>query len=332
MTVVPTDIVNSVTIKLEPGLDQIIDTEAYYENNNQESQAIIKEEFSYYSSSGPKYEKFSKHLTVREMVRLHFDPYTSSFDLSKQPILVLEKVDKFWPVVKSVSDIKTEIKEEPIEDILDDALDDSEWDKAAEEEILAANEGYLDTSDSVSVPSPQTTFKSSSSRPRRKKSKPKSYKEDFDSDKDPDDVDHVGDDTESMLDEENNGDDPDFDDTKSDDSYMMDMFDSDDSNVEDDANIDLSLVKEEIDNIDEEEGSTRAGRLLASSNECKIVEIGGMKVETYGDYSKCPKCFKNIKSTFIIRHIKLHDLQSVSMNCPYEDCTTSFTRSNNMYG
>ena len=118
---------------------------------------------------------------------------------------------------------------------------------------------------------------------RRKKSKPKSYKEDFDSDKDlddpdHDDVDHVGDDTESMLDEENNVDDPDFDDTKSDDSYMMDMFDSDDSNVEDDANIDLSLVKEEIDNIDDEEGSTRAGRLLASSNECKIVEIGGMKV------------------------------------------------------
>ena len=51
------------------------------------------------------------------------------------------KVDKFWPVVKPVSDIKTEIKEEPIEDILDDTLDDSEWDKAAEEEILAANEG-----------------------------------------------------------------------------------------------------------------------------------------------------------------------------------------------
>ena len=32
-TVVPTDIVNSVTIKLEPGLDQIIDTEAYNSNN-----------------------------------------------------------------------------------------------------------------------------------------------------------------------------------------------------------------------------------------------------------------------------------------------------------
>ena len=34
----PTDIVNSVTIKLEPGLDQIIDTETY--NNNQDDQVI----------------------------------------------------------------------------------------------------------------------------------------------------------------------------------------------------------------------------------------------------------------------------------------------------
>ena len=30
------------------------------------------------------------------------------------------------------------------------------------------------------------------------------------------------------------------------------------------------------------------------------------QVETYGDYSKCPKCEKNIKSTFIIRHIKVY--------------------------
>ena len=35
---VPTDIVNSVTIKLEPGLDQIIDTETY--NNNQDDQVM----------------------------------------------------------------------------------------------------------------------------------------------------------------------------------------------------------------------------------------------------------------------------------------------------
>ena len=51
-------------------------------------QAIIKEEFSYYSSSGPKYENFSKYLTINEMVRIHYDPYISQFDLSKQPILV----------------------------------------------------------------------------------------------------------------------------------------------------------------------------------------------------------------------------------------------------
>ena len=72
------------------------------------------------------------------------------------------------------------------------------------------------------------------------------------------------------------------------------------------------------------------------------------QVETYGDYSKCPKCEKNIKSTFIIRHIKvyghiwniflpliliklfflqLHDLPSHEMKCPYESCATSFTRS-----
>ena len=35
---VPTDIVNSVTIKLEPGLDQIIDTETY--NNNQDTDQV----------------------------------------------------------------------------------------------------------------------------------------------------------------------------------------------------------------------------------------------------------------------------------------------------
>ena len=46
-TVVPTDIVNSVTIKLEPGLDQIIDTEAYNGNNinnNQDDQVRQQQE------------------------------------------------------------------------------------------------------------------------------------------------------------------------------------------------------------------------------------------------------------------------------------------------
>ena len=183
-------------------------------------QAVIKEEFSYYNSSGPKYEKFSKYLTVKEMVRLHFDPYISTFDLSKQPILVLDKVDKYWPVPSSVVDIKTEVKEEPVED-------DAEWERAAEEEILAANEGLFESYSPVAV-SPPPSLK----RPKRKKTKPKSYKEDWESDKDPDTPDIPDDDEDSMFDEENNfEDDPDFEDDKSDISFSMDMLESDDSNT-----------------------------------------------------------------------------------------------------
>merc|ERR1719336_331915 len=103
------------------------------------------------------------------------------------------------------------------------------------------------------------------------------------------------------------------------------MFGSDSNSA------DLSLVKQELGEGGEEEGISRANGLLASSQELQVVEIGGYKVETYGDYSKCPECEKNIKSTFIIRHIKLHDLPSHVMNCPHEGCATTFTRSNNMY-
>ena len=92
----------------------------------------------------------------------------------------------------------------------------------------------------------------------------------------------------------------------------------------DDNSVDLSLVKQELG--EEAEGDSRANGILASSQEMKVIEIGGYRVETYGDYSKCPKCEKNIKSTFIIRHIKLHDLPSNVMKCPYESCATSFTR------
>jgi hypothetical protein len=36
-----------------------------------------------------------------------------------------------------------------------------------------------------------------------------------------------------------------------------------------------------------------------------------VQVETCGDYAKCPICQKNIKSTFIIRHIKSHDFPTI---------------------
>ena len=88
---------------------------------------------------------------------------------------------------------------------------------------------------------------------------------------------------------------------------------------------DTDVSEEDMEDEEGMEGH-RAGGLLASSKECKVVEIGGLKIETYGDYSKCPKCEKNIKSTFIIRHIKLHDQPITTMKCPYQDCSTSFTR------
>ena len=302
-------------------------------------QSVIKEEFSYYSPSGPKYEKFSKHLTVREMVRLHFDPYVSSFDLSKQPILVLDKVDKFWPAAPKPN-IKTEdIKEEPLE--VEDEDNDLDWEREAEAEILAANEGFFDPpSSQPSPPGRQEKIKlkniGAKNRPKRARTKPKTYREEFE-DSDPDDVESKDDDDmESLFGDYPEGGmvkDPDFDgdDPGSDFSMDMDMLgeESDEDLLEDDnSNLDMTLVKEEIEDMEDEHGMEghRAGGLLASSKECKVVEIGGLKVETYGDYSKCPKCEKNIKSTFIIRHIKLHDQPSTTMNCPYKDCSTSFTR------
>ena len=48
--------------------------------------------------------------------------------------------------------------------------------------------------------------------------------------------------------------------------------------------------------------SRLAGSRFLRIFSCKFVSP---QVETYGDYSKCPKCEKNIKSTFIIRHIKV---------------------------
>ena len=80
--VMPTDIVNSVTIKLEPGLDQIIESGAETTRCSNENQ--LGPEFSYYTGTGPRWEKFSKHLTVAELVRIHFDPFISQFDLSQQ--------------------------------------------------------------------------------------------------------------------------------------------------------------------------------------------------------------------------------------------------------
>ena len=46
----------------------------------------------------------------------------------------------FCAIIKVIFSFQTEVKEEPL-----DIDDDPEWERAAEAEILAANEGYLDT-------------------------------------------------------------------------------------------------------------------------------------------------------------------------------------------
>lgn len=60
------------------------------------------------------------------------------------------------------------------------------------------------------------------------------------------------------------------------------------------------------------------------------IEIEGMTIVQKGQYSKCPKCKKFIKSTFIIRHIKLHDANPEKVKCP-DGCDLTFARINNMF-
>ena len=53
-----------------------------------------------------------------------------------------------------------------------------------------------------------------------------------------------------------------------------------------------------------------------STKPTKTFDFDGVEIETKGNYSKCPRCEKNIKSTFILRHIKLHDLPVEKYRCP----------------
>ena len=61
------------------------------------------------------------------------------------------------------------------------------------------------------------------------------------------------------------------------------------------------------------------------------IELNGMTIVQKGGYSKCPKCQKFIKSTFIIRHIKLHDAKEEKTVCPHENCNITFAKINNMF-
>ena len=278
-TVLTTTIINADSIKLEPNMDQVIETHSTNEQSlfsNYPSEIAIEskemeQEYGLCMVDKPKFQKSDHGLTI-----------------------------------------KCEIKKEPI-----DVKNDMEWDKIAEGEILAMNECVYET-----PPKPQE---------ERKKLK---IKMDIGEEND-DDIDNPeGTVYISNINENWSNDDG----GRSDDTYSPGMFEN--KSVHSLDNLDefpditeVTLIKEELDpgpNNDDHPFS-RANGILASCQSIRIIEIGGYKVKTYGDYSKCPKCEKNIKSTFIIQHIKLHDLPTIVMKCPYEECTTSFTRRNNIY-
>ena len=75
---------------------------------------------------------------------------------------------------------------------------------------------------------------------------------------------------------------------------------------------------------------SRIGEDNKSSSKSSF-EIGGLRIESRGNYSRCPKCKKDIKSTFIIRHIKLHDVPTEKYECPERRCGLQVNRINNLF-
>ena len=66
-------------------------------------------------------------------------------------------------------------------------------------------------------------------------------------------------------------------------------------------------------------------------NVVTTTEFNGMKIESKGQYSVCPVCKKKIKSTFIFRHIKLHNQPTQKYPCPEKRCELVVNRINNLF-
>ncbi len=67
----------------------------------------------------------------------------------------------------------------------------------------------------------------------------------------------------------------------------------------------MTLPKDEKEKIESNKKKTKSS-----------FDFNGVEIVSKGNYSKCPRCHKNIKSTFILRHIKLHDLPVEKFPCP----------------
>jgi hypothetical protein len=145
-------------------------------------------------------------------------------------------------------------------------------------------------------------------------------------DDDADELLDVGDEKEDQKSEENT------EDEEEDYEFDEDEFDDDDLDFEADT----------TDSFSTSEGDSRSESKLSvtgsiesfneeGNNESNTIVIDDMKIETVGNYSKCPRCFKNIKSTFIIRHIKLHDMPPEKFDCPEKNCGLQVNRINNLF-
>jgi len=343
------EVLSEIKLESDPGLEQ----------NEEEDEGVDPLEVHHDDKNKhTNFESLCGGLTVQEMVRLHFDPFISKHDFSRQPVMKLEKVDKYWPVPKSshnIADLK--IKEESQED----------WELAAEEEIIKANKSWskinyrvveqYQPDESIGVqpePSPSktasmqkpptsshksslgspatspqpecstasnrpgsTSAPGSSTRTGSSRGGAPSRNSTPDSLEDMDDPDSASDDLSSPIDEDDDDDDDDY--LPNGNSRLSPELEDINENLrlnslDDNSNDQVEVKLEEIEYED-----------------IKIVDIGGIKIETFGDYSKCPTCEKHIKSTFIIRHIKLHDVPVRILKCPHQPCKTSFTRTNNMY-
>ena len=107
-------------------------------------------------------------------------------------------------------------------------------------------------------------------------------------------------------------------------SIDSDISDNDDDN---DKDFEPSEKSDEDIEVDIEQDSNDDDQAEQTTS----IELNGMTIVQKGGYSKCPKCQKFIKSTFIIRHIKLHDAKEEKTTCPHENCNITFAKINNMF-
>ena len=124
-----------------------------------------------------------------------------------------------------------------------------------------------------------------------------------------------------VTDEKNSDPDSEISDDKNDSDFNPELnSELEDIEVNESENEDIEVNESEHEDID----------VTDENDKVTKIELNGMTIVQKGSYSKCPKCKKFIKSTFILRHIKLHDAKVEKFTCP-EHCSVTFAKINNMF-